>query len=151
MDRVRVGIIGTGGIFYGWGGYSGHLPAYPQIEEAKLVALCDINESSVKKALYWTKKTFEEEIKKAEEEGDIERAKRLKEDIGEIRIYTDHSKMFKEESLDLADILTPVRYHAPLAIETLKKGINVMGTKPMARTWLECCEMVEAVEKSGKF
>jgi len=151
MDRIKVGIIGTGGIFYGWGGYSGHLPAYPKIDEAKLVALCDVNEANLKKALYWTKRTFEEEANKAEEEGDFERAKELKEDVNEIKIYTDYQKMLKEEKLDLVDIITPVRYHAPIAIEFLKKGINVMGEKPMAKSWLECCQIIEAVEKSGKF
>lgn len=45
MDRVRVGLVGTGSIFYGWGGASGHLHAYRNVREAQLVALCDRDES----------------------------------------------------------------------------------------------------------
>ena len=37
MKRVKIGVIGSGGIFQG-----AHLPAYPDIAEAHIVSLCDV-------------------------------------------------------------------------------------------------------------
>jgi len=151
MGRVKVGVVGLGGIFYGWGGYSGHLPAYPKLEDAEVVSLCDVNPKSVEKAAFWLKKTYEEEAKRMEEEGDKEKAETLREGAKGIRTYLDYNEMFEKEELDLVDIMTPVKFHLPVAKRALEKGINVICEKPIARNWLEAIEIVEAVEKSGKF
>jgi len=43
MDQIRVGIIGSGGIFRGL-----HIPYYEMTKRAKIVAVADINEASAK-------------------------------------------------------------------------------------------------------
>jgi predicted dehydrogenase len=46
MDKVRVGMIGLGGV-----GSWGHLPGYEQIpDQAKIAALCDVNPGSINEA-----------------------------------------------------------------------------------------------------
>ncbi|MFQ6095590.1 MAG: Gfo/Idh/MocA family protein [Candidatus Bathyarchaeia archaeon] len=145
MKRVKVGVIGSGGIFQ-----IAHLPAYPDVEEAKLVALCDISEDALKTAERRTKKIYLERATKAEEDGKVELAEQLREDVEEIRTYKSVEEMISKEEIDLADICTPTKFHNPLAITTLKSGVNVMVEKPMARTYLECLDVVEAVKDSGK-
>jgi predicted dehydrogenase len=148
MKRVRLGAAGLGGIFYGWGGHSGHLPCYPRLDEARLCALCDANQANLEKAVFWFKRAYEEEAQKQEEAGNTQSAARLREDAETVKAYTAYERMIEEESLDLVDIMTPPKFHAPMAIEALEKGTHVICEKPMARSWLEAMDIVEAVEKS---
>ena len=145
MRRVKVGVIGVGGIFRG-----AHLPAYPEIKEAKLVSLCDISKEALREAQRITKKLYLDKAKKAEEEDDAELSQQLKEDAESLRIYNDVDEMLSKEDLDLVDICTPTKFHSSIAIKSLEHGVNVMAEKPMARTYLECLEVIEAVKESRK-
>ncbi|RLE93773.1 MAG: hypothetical protein DRN04_05910 [Thermoprotei archaeon] len=146
MKEVRVGAIGVGGIFT-WG----HLPAYPKIKEARLVALADPAEKSLKFALKRVKEVFSKEIQHLKETGLDDEADRLSQIVSEIKVYRDYKEMLNKEDLDLADICTPHKYHAPIAVDALKAGVNAMVEKPPARTYIEALKIVEAVKESGKF
>ncbi len=150
MDRVRVGIVGTGSIFYGWGGGSGHLHAYRNVREAKVVALCDTDPPRLRRAEAALKTAYEEQAIQAEAEGDSDRAADLRNDASELNAYASATEMFGSAGLDLADIITTPKTHAPLSVEALKAGVNVLCQKPMTRHWLECVPVLEAVEESGK-
>ncbi|MEM2762456.1 MAG: Gfo/Idh/MocA family oxidoreductase, partial [Candidatus Bathyarchaeia archaeon] len=117
MKRVRVGVVGSGGIFQG-----AHLPAYPDIAEAQLAAICDISESVLKAAERRARGVYQERMQKAKDEGNIDLAERLREDIDNLKTYTSFSEMLSKENLDLVDICTPTKFHAPVAIEALKNG-----------------------------
>jgi len=145
MKRVRVGVAGTGGVFQ-WG----HLPGYPDVEEAWLVALSDVAEETLKRAEGKVQAVYAEKAQEAEKAGNSDLAQRLKEDVGSIKTYPSVTEMLAKEELDLVDVCTPTRYHDPVAIEVLSSGVNVMVEKPMARTYLECLKVVEAVENSKK-
>ncbi|MBS7607358.1 Gfo/Idh/MocA family oxidoreductase [Candidatus Bathyarchaeota archaeon] len=146
MDRVRVGVVGSGGIFQG-----AHLPAYPDIAEAKLVAICDVSESILRLAEKRVRSVYQERIQRAREEGNVDLAERLKSDIEELRTYLSFSEMLSRENIDLVDICTPTKFHSSMAIEALRSGVHVMCEKPMARTYLECLDVIEAVKDSKKF
>lgn len=146
MDRVRVGVVGSGGIFQG-----AHLPAYPDIAEAKLVAICDVSESILGLAEKRIRSVYQERIQKAREEGNVDLAERLKSDMDELRTYLSFSEMLSKENIDLVDICTPTKFHSLMAIEALRSGVHVMCEKPMARTYLECLDVIEAVKDSKKF
>ncbi|MEM2342177.1 MAG: Gfo/Idh/MocA family oxidoreductase [Candidatus Bathyarchaeia archaeon] len=146
MKRVRVGVVGSGGIFQG-----AHLPAYPDIAEAQLVAICDVSESILRVAEKKVRSIYQDRIQRAREEDNTELAERLKADLDELRTYLSFSEMLSKENLDLVDICTPTKFHNLIAIEALRSGVNVMCEKPMARTYLECLDVVEAVEDSKKF
>jgi Predicted dehydrogenases and related proteins len=146
MERVRVGVVGTGGIFVG-----AHLPAYPEIPEAQIVALCDVSQAALQRAMKRLTELYERRAQRAEEEGDKERAEQLRRDAKEVKLYTDYNEMIRREKPDLVEICTSPDFHAPVAIAALKAGCHVMCEKPMARTWLECIDVCEVVEETGRF
>ncbi|MCS6950255.1 MAG: Gfo/Idh/MocA family oxidoreductase [bacterium] len=145
MKRVRVGAIGTGGIFRG-----AHLPAYPDLPSCQLVALCDASAEALAAAEARMKELYKQKAKQAEERGDMATAERLKQDLKEVKLYQDVQMMLQNESLDLVDICTQPHLHAPMAIAALEAGVHVMCEKPMARTWLECMRVVETVQRTGR-
>ncbi len=145
MDRIKVGVVGTGGIFQG-----AHLPAYPEVKEAKLTVLCDISSEALKTAERRMKNLFFKKAREAENEGDVEKAERLREDAEEIKVYKSPEEMFEREDLDVVDVCTPTKFHNTIAMEALKSGLNVMVEKPMARTYIECLDVMEAVEDTGR-
>ncbi len=145
MKKVKVGVIGVGGIFQ-----FAHLPSYPEVNEAQLIALCDVSEETLKMAEKRTREVYLEAARKAEERADMELAQRLKEDLEGLRTYTNTSEMFSREQINLVDICTPPKFHNTIAIEALNQGFNVMVEKPMARTYLECLEILETVEDAKK-
>jgi len=143
--RVKVGVAGAGDIFQ-----LAHLPTYPDIEEAQLVAVCDVSERTLKTVERKMKSLYAEKARKAEENGNLELAERLKDDLSGIKMYMSVKEMLSKEELNLVDVCTPTKFHNLVAIEALNSGVNVMVEKPMARTYLECLEVIEAVENSKK-
>jgi len=143
--RVKVGVVGAGGIFQ-----LAHLPTYPDIEEAQLLAVCDVSERALKTVERKMNSLYAEKIKKAEENGNLELAESLKDDVSGVKTYMSATEMLSKEELDLIDVCTPTKFHNSVAIEALNSGVNVMVEKPMARTYLECLEVIEAVENSKK-
>lgn len=65
--------------------------------------------------------------------------------------YTSPADMFKKEKLDLVSIVTPHDLHAPLAIEALKRGVNVVVEKPMATRYEDAQAMVAAARRHKRF
>ena len=145
MDRVKVGVVGVGGIFRG-----AHLPAYLNVAEAKVISLCDVSDGTLRESEKLMKKLYLKRAEEAEKKGNLELSQRLKDDVESLRTYKDAEEMLSKENLDLVDICTPTKFHNSLAIQVLNHDVNVMVEKPMARTYLECLEVVEAVEDSGK-
>ncbi|MDF2567182.1 MAG: oxidoreductase domain protein [Oscillospiraceae bacterium] len=120
MEKVRIGIIGCGGIANGK-----HMPSLKKIEEAQMVAFCDI---------------VEEKAVKAKEDYGTEGAK----------IYTDYNELLKDDSIDAVHICTPNRSHSNITVAALEAGKHVMCEKPMAINYSEAIKMVEAAKKTGK-
>jgi predicted dehydrogenase len=145
VERVKIGVAGTGGIFLG-----AHLPAILEVKEAKLTALYDINFENLKNAEKIVKEKYEEKIKKFEENKDFEKAEILKKDLSEITSYRDLNSFLKEAKIELVDICTSPASHSEIAKASLKANKNVMCEKPMARTYIEAEEIVEEVENSKK-
>jgi predicted dehydrogenase len=57
-------------------------------------------------------------------------------------VYSDVSQMLERERLDLVDVCTPPRTHAPVAIAAIEAGCNVLIEKPMAVSVEECDQIV---------
>ena len=68
--------------------------------------------------------------------------------IGEV--YDSAERMLKEAKLDAVSVITPNRFHAPLAIAALKAGKHVFCEKPPALSAKETRAMVEAAKKARK-
>ncbi len=119
-DRLRIGIIGCGGIAGGK-----HLPALKALNRADLVAFCDI--------------IPERAQKRAAEYG-----------TPDAQVYEDYHRLLEDKSIDVVHVLTPNRMHAQITIDALEAGKHVMCEKPMAKTAADARAMVEAAAKSGK-
>jgi len=120
MSRLKVGIIGCGGIANGK-----HLPALKAINRVDIVAFCDLIE--------------EKAVKAAKEYG-----------TPDAKVYTDYKELLKDESIDVCYVLTPNRSHAPISIDAMNAGKHVMCEKPMAKTAEEARQMVETAKATGK-
>ena len=144
-QRVRVAAIGNGNIFRG-----AHLPCYPDIANAQLVAFCDPDTNAHKLTRTRYDTLVDARIAQCKERGDTETIERLERDREQIKFYEDLRQIIAEVKPDLVDICTQPVLHAPLAIQALDAGINVMCEKPISRSWLESERVIAAVKRSGK-
>ena len=64
--------------------------------------------------------------------------------------YASAEEMLAKERLDAVSVITPNRFHAPLAIAALKAGKHVFCEKPPALDAHEAVAMAKAAEKSGR-
>lgn len=121
MRRVKVGIIGCGGIANGK-----HLPSLKFLGNIDMVAFCDL---------------VLERAEEAKEEYGTEDAK----------VFTDFNELLKIKDIEVIHVLTPNSSHAKISIAALKAGKHVMCEKPMAHTAKDAKAMVAAAQESGKF
>ncbi|QQE11990.1 Gfo/Idh/MocA family oxidoreductase [Planctomycetota bacterium] len=115
---VKYGFVGAGSI-----ARYRHLNECAQIKNAKIVAICDIDEKRAK-----------------------ERASEFGGDI-----YTDWKIMLKEADIDAVIVSTPNNLHAPISIAASKAGKHVLVEKPMATTRTEAKRMIDAAKKAKKY
>ena len=120
MDKVRIGIIGCGGIANGK-----HLPALSKLDDVELVAFCDI---------------IVERAQKAAKEYGIEGAD----------VYEDYHQLIERKDIDVVHVLTPNREHSQITVDALHAGKHVMCEKPMAINSAEAKRMLDAAHETGK-
>ena len=101
-DKVRVGIIGCGGI-----ANSKHMPSLKKLKNVEMVAFCDIIE---KRAL----------------------AAREKFGTEDAFVCADYRKLLEDKTIDVVHVLTPNRSHSFITVDALEAGKHVMCEKPMA-------------------
>ena len=119
--KVRIGVIGTGGIANG-----AHLPGYAQIpDDCEVVALCDIDPEALKNT--------------SAKYPDVK------------NLFDDHKKLLEMDEIDGVSVCTPNYAHAEITINALKAGKNVLCEKPIAMNAQEGAAMVAAEKASGKF
>ena len=97
-----------------------HLPAFKKVGYAGVSAICDVKKAA---------------------------AESVARKFGVKRYFNGLSEMLKEE-LDVVDICTPIQTHAPLAIEAMESGCNVLVEKPLAMSVQDVDRMYEASEKN---
>jgi predicted dehydrogenase len=98
-----------------------HIPAFKKMNrQVDLCAVCDLNEGLARETAH------QFNIPKA---------------------YTSTSEMFSKENLDAVDICVPPQIHAPIAIEAMENGCNVLMEKPMALKTADCDAMIDASKK----
>ena len=120
MDKVRIGIIGCGGI-----ANNKHMPALKKLPDVDMVAFCDI---------------IVERAEKAAKEFGIEGAK----------VYEDYKELLKDNTIDVVHVLTPNREHSFITVDALESGKHVMCEKPMAINTAEAQKMIDAANRTGK-
>jgi UDP-N-acetyl-2-amino-2-deoxyglucuronate dehydrogenase len=113
---IKLGLIGCGRIS------DKHFESVAQIENAKIVACCDI---------------IEERCLSAKEKYEI------------INHYTDYIKMLDSEKMDAVIICTPSGLHPDMGIEAAKRKIHVISEKPMAIKLENADRLIKACDKEG--
>ena len=113
---LNIAIIGPGII-----GLS-HIAAIKTLDNCRLTALCDVNESVVKPL--------------AEENG--------------VPYFLDYKDIPKNVECDAVILNLPHGLHCESSIFFLNNGIHVLVEKPMANTVEECDRMLEAAKKNNK-
>lgn len=78
-----------------------------------------------------------------------DRRKRAAEEFG-CDTYDDYRELFHRTDLDLVVNATPSHLHAPITIDLLNHGFNVLVEKPMSRSVAEVDAMIEAAEKNNR-
>ena len=120
MEKIRIGVVGCGGM-----GMGCHIPAYKlDKKRVEIVAFCDIIEERAIKA----KKKFAPKAK----------------------TYVDFNDLIADENVDAVDICTPNYWHSRIAVAALDAGKHVFCEKPDAVSPEEVLKMKAASEKSGK-
>ena len=87
MDKVRVGIIGCGGI-----ANNKHMPSLKKLKQVEMVAFCDI---------------VIERAEKAAKEFGIEGA----------AVYTDYKELIARDDIDVVHVLTPNKQHSFITVD----------------------------------
>jgi predicted dehydrogenase len=119
-EKVRVGIIGCGGIAQGK-----HLPSLQRLPEVELVAFTDFVEDRAR-----------EVASKFGAEG--------------AKVYATYEALLEDKSIDVVHVLTPNKSHAEVSIAALEAGKHVMCEKPMATNSTDAKKMVETARRVGK-
>jgi len=118
--KVRIGVIGTGGIANG-----AHLPGYSQIpDECEIFAMCDI----LPEPLANTKAKYPNVP----------------------HTVSDYKELLAMPEIDGVSVCTPNFAHHQITMDALAAGKNVLCEKPIAMNAVQGAEMVAAARKAGK-
>ena len=121
-DRVNVGIVGLGGRG------SSHLNTYTNLNEAHVVALCDVNQAAREKA----------------------QATLTRKNLEKAREFEDMRQMFADPSVEAVSIATPNHWHALSAIWAMKAGKDVYGEKPACYNIHEGMRMIQVQRETKR-
>ncbi len=118
-DRIRVGIIGCGGL-----GQAHHIPAMLRLSQdpkinVELAAVCDIYEPRKQKA---------KEMSGAE-------------------LFHDYRELLDRDDIHGVVIVTPDHWHARMAIDAMEAGKDVHVEKPMTLHWEEAKRVYETATR----
>ena len=133
--KMRIGIIGTGGIA------RSHLKAYLKQPDVEIVAGADIVPGKAEAFFAGTVGAGAWGAESSLSENTA---------LEGVRCYTDHVAMLEAEDLDAVSVCTYNTAHAECTINALKRGVNVLLEKPMCVTTEEAIAICQAEKASGK-
>ncbi|MCM3110802.1 Gfo/Idh/MocA family protein [Lederbergia lenta] len=115
MEKVKVGFLGVGGIA------TAHLKNVQNMEDAEIVAVCDISEENAKRQ----GATFQ------------------------AAVYTDYQEMLDKEELDALFVSIPPFAHGDMEEQAVGKGIHIMVEKPIELDLEKAKKKAEIIRNSG--
>ena len=116
MQEINIALIGTGIIAHE------HMRGYKQIEGAKVIAACDIDEKKLNEFC---------------DKWDIPHR------------YTDYRELLKRDDIVAVDVSLHNNLHAPISIAVMAAGKNCYCEKPMAGSFVDAQAMKDAAAKYG--
>ncbi|MCQ2737558.1 MAG: Gfo/Idh/MocA family oxidoreductase [archaeon] len=115
MKNVNVGVIGVGAMGYN------HARVYSKLENANLVAVADVVESTVNKV-----------AKKYNTKG-----------------YCEIEELLKDPEIEAVSVCVPTTFHHDVVMQAIDHGKHVLVEKPIAFTAEEAEEMIQAAKEKG--
>jgi len=130
MDKIKIGIIGVGGMG------KIHAGAYMNNPNAEVVAACEKNKERLNDFVNckWEKVEYEDALAGFKPKYRIKKA------------YTDYREMAQDKEIDAVSVCTPNVFHFPIAKEMMANGKNVLVEKPMGVDVTECEGLTEIAE-----
>ncbi len=113
-EQLTRAVIGVGGMGTGHLGYN----------DGKLLAVCDVDQSHLDKALAAVEK--------------------------DVKGYRDFREVLARPDIDIVHIATPPHWHGLISIAAAEAGKDIWCEKPMTRTIGEGKKVVEAVQRNGR-
>ena len=117
-ETIGIGVIGCGGI-----AQEAHLPNYAREQQARLVAVADIDEG---------------------------RAREVAARFNVPNVYSDYRQLLARDDIQAVSVCTPNYLHAEQAIAALQAGKHVLCEKPMAISLGQAQEMIAAAAATSK-
>ena len=121
-ERVNVAVIGVGGRG------TDHLRTYMTLPEARIVAVCDVNQAAREVASALVQKQTGEKVKE----------------------YEDLRKAFEDKDIDAVSITTPNHWHALATIWACQAGKDVYCEKPACYNVHEGQRMIEVARQTRR-
>ena len=107
MSKIRIGLIGVGGIMNGI-----HIPGYLACEDCEITAICDINPAALEKT-----------------------GARL--GVPAERRFARYEDLMDSGLVDAVDIATPDAVHCEIAAAAVRRGLPISVEKPMGMNYHE--------------
>ncbi len=112
----------AGVVGLGWAGQQ-HLKAYQALPGVELVAVAESNDSL---------------------------REQIRQEFGVPKGYSDFHQLLNTENPDLVSVATPNFAHAEISIAAMENGAHVLVEKPLASTYLDGRDMVEAAKRHDR-
>jgi len=122
-NRLTVAQIGSGSM--GTGDLKAFLNLGPEIQ---VVAVCDVDDHNSANAKKLVDKKY----------GNLD-----------CRSYQDYRELLDREKLDIASLALPDQWHSIISVLCARKGLDIYGQKPLARSIVEGRAICDAVERYG--
>lgn len=122
-NRIVMGVIGCG-----WMGGS-NTEAFLRQADCQVVAACDVDANHLKAM--------------------VERVNR-RYGNRDCAAYHDYRQLLARQDIDAVMLALPDHWHALIAVEAARRGKDIYGEKPLARTIAEQQAIVRAVQKHGR-
>ena len=122
-DKIAMASIGVGSQG------TGNLRAFLGFREVQVVAVCDVDRRHAAEAKQIVDRTYGNQ---------------------DCRTYSDHREMIAKEGLDAVSIAVPDHWHALVAVDCARAGLDIYGEKPLARSIVEGRMICDAVSRYGR-
>ncbi|MGA2543827.1 MAG: Gfo/Idh/MocA family oxidoreductase [Verrucomicrobiota bacterium] len=119
-NRITLGVVG-----WGWQGPD-NTEAFMASKDCQVVAACDLDKGHLQSAVRTINDHYKNEDCKA---------------------YHDYRAMMAREDIDAVMLAVPDHWHELVATEAARRGKDIYGEKPLARTIAEQQNIVQAVQK----
>ncbi len=130
MSQVTVGVIGLGMMG------NTHLDAYAKNPHAKVIAVADANPDLLHG--------------RTSAKGNLDGLAQNSFDLSTVKKYSEGLDLINDPEIQAVDICLPTFLHKKYALAALAAGKHLLLEKPVARTYADSVEIVEAAKKSGK-